>query len=68
MAAGTSGPRPGVPGERQWNAKLTEADVIDIRRRRDAGEILRTIAADHGITIGATHHIANRKSWRHVPY
>jgi len=56
MAAG-----PGSPLDR-----LTEAGVVDIRRRVDAGEPTAAVAADHGVTAGNSRHIAARRAWRHI--
>lgn len=56
---GNTGPR----GERQWQAKLTEAKVREILTRRAAGESRRVIAADYHISIGHVGRIARGKSW-----
>jgi hypothetical protein len=53
-------------GERHPCAKLTEADVIEIRRRCAAGEYQRTVARRFGVsqsTVSAAH---NRRTWRHL--
>jgi hypothetical protein len=55
-----------APGERNARAKLTEGDVRVIRQRRAAGEVLRTIAADYGITMASVCSIARRQTWTHV--
>jgi len=47
--------------------KLTSSNVNTIRQRRHHGESLRKIAADYGVNLGTIHHIATRKTWRHVP-
>lgn len=53
-------------GEGSARARLTENDVREIRRRRAAGEIYPTIAADFGITKQAARDICLRKRWAHV--
>ena len=53
-------------GENNPAAKLTVADVREIRALRQQGIILRVIAAQFGIGIAATHSIVTRKSWAHV--
>lgn len=53
-------------GEAQGSSKLTVAAVLDIRRRRAAGELLRTIAADYGVLPGTVSGVALRRSWAHV--
>lgn len=50
-------------GEANGSAKLTEADVHAIRRRRATGEVLQAIAADYGVCISAISSIAIRKNW-----
>jgi hypothetical protein len=46
--------------------KIDEAAVRDIRTRRDNGEILKTIAADYGISLNQVSMIGARTSWRWV--
>lgn len=53
-------------GETSHFAKITEADVIEIRRRRAAGEKHRSIAADYGIHQDNSSAICRRVSWKHV--
>jgi hypothetical protein len=54
-------------GERVPTAKLTAADVTEIRRRIAAGEPRGRVGADYG--IGKTHmsRIVRRMSWAHIP-
>lgn len=51
-------------GERSAAAKLTEADVCEIRRR--AGEPQQDLADEFGCTFSNISAIQLRKSWRHV--
>lgn len=54
-------------GERKALAKLTEADVLEIRRRVRAGELQRSIAEDFGVSRVTISDIKRRKSWQHLP-
>ena len=49
------------------NAKLNPAQILEIRRRYDAEEKQRDIAADYGISPSQIGYIGKRKSWGHVP-
>lgn len=53
-------------GESNSKAKLTEAAVRDIRRRREAGQTLVSIAAVHQITHPQVRNITLRKQWAHI--
>lgn len=53
-------------GERHSMSKLTNENVIEIRRRRSNGESLKTIANDFSVSIGAISRISIRKTWKHV--
>lgn len=53
-------------GEAHPSCKLTEAQVREIRRRREAGEEYATLAQDFGVTRGMIGHIVRRVSWKHV--
>lgn len=59
-----------LPRERQAsnrrNVLLTEADVREIRRRRDAGEPVTEIALDFPATYQVVYAAASRKSWKWV--
>lgn len=55
-----------VQGERSPLARLTEAQVREIRRRCASGETQRTVAEDHGVTQTNVSAIVTRKSWGHV--
>lgn len=54
-------------GEAAGNAKLTEAQVIEIRARRASGEQLGSLAAAFGIGKVQVSRIAHRTRWAHVP-
>lgn len=53
-------------GEAASNVKLTEADVREIRSRREAGAMLHVIAEEFGTTTANVDHIVKRRSWKHV--
>jgi len=53
-------------GGNHHHAKLTEADVREIRRARAAGIPNKDIAARFGISPGNASTIAQGKSWQHV--
>lgn len=54
-------------GERNGQAKITDAQVNEIRHRYATGmELQREIAADFGITRSMVSYIVSRKSWAHV--
>ena len=54
-------------GERNTQVKLTEADIKEIRERRDNGEKLVPIAAEFGVAVSTVSKIARRDLWKHVP-
>jgi hypothetical protein len=53
-------------GSRHGCAKLDEQKVAEIKRRIQAGESQKTLAAEYGVTPGAINHIAKGRQWRHV--
>lgn len=55
-------------GTRQPNAKLTDAIVIDIRKRhaRGKGERLWVLAREYGVSLATVQRAAIGKSWRHL--
>lgn len=56
----------GMPGERHHQAKLTEHDVREIRRRCEAGERHTAIAASYGVTGSLIGMIRKRQIWKHL--
>ena len=54
-------------GERTAKAKLTEANVVEIRARNAAGESQAALARSFGVSVGAIAGIVHRRNWRHVP-
>lgn len=53
-------------GEKQWQSKLTDNDIIIIRQRRANGELLITIAKDYNITPTNVSQIALLHTWKHI--
>lgn len=53
-------------GERHPRAKVTEADVREIRRRVSDGASPTDLAARFGVTPSAIHGITAGRTWRHV--
>ncbi len=52
-------------GVKHANHKLSEEQVIEIRKRRSSGVYLKDLANDYGVCI-ATIHEAIHKNWKHV--
>lgn len=54
-------------GEQNGSAKLTEADVVEIRRRYAAGEMNQPQLARHyGVAKSQIWNVIARKTWRHI--
>lgn len=53
-------------GEGRYNAKLTDAKVVEMRRRWFAGETLNELAAAYGVNRAVVHAAIRRKTWKHV--
>lgn len=54
-------------GESVWIAKLTEANVVEIRQRYAAGGISQTdLAKEYGISFQLVHSVVRNKIWKHV--
>lgn len=50
-------------GSKNPMARLTNEQVKEIRKRRAAGELLRTIAEDYGISLNHVGNIVNGRRW-----
>jgi hypothetical protein len=55
-----------LKGSKNQKAKVTEADVVQIRRLRSQGVTLTVLAAQYHLTIGSIAQILRRYTWRHV--
>ena len=53
-------------GERGSNAKLSNADVLEILQRLDTGSSQREIALDYGVSESCIAHINTGRTWRAV--
>jgi hypothetical protein len=53
-------------GDRNGKAKLTEAQVLEIRQPGATGILQRQIAVRFGISRGTVGYILHRKTWNHV--
>ena len=59
--------RKGRPrGEGHWKAKLTEADVREIRAARATGVPIAALVSRFGVDKALVSRIANRRLWAHV--
>lgn len=54
-------------GERNGQAKLNEAMVIEARRRVAAGEQIKDVAADFSMRAARLRDAVRGKKWRHLP-
>lgn len=55
-----------VRGSKHPKTSLTEESVLKIRQRRAAGEMVKAIALDYGITPNAASAICRGTTWKHV--
>lgn len=53
-------------GERHHMSKLSEADVLALRRRRAKGESVAALARKLNVSKSVAHAAATGKTWRHV--
>lgn len=56
----------GAPGEANRHAKLTANQVLEIRRRFDAGERGVSLAAEYGVLFNAISRIVTGVTWKHL--
>lgn len=57
---------PNRKGSQHGNARLSDTQVLEIRRRRSEGEKLLLLAKEFGVTEAAISGIARRISWKHL--
>jgi len=55
----------GFPGSKNPNAILCEADVLDIRRRRIGGELVRVLSNEYGVSMSSISYVC-RLGWKHL--
>lgn len=53
-------------GQGHSQAKLTDEDVLAIRRRTSSGEQQGVVAKDYGVSTATVCNIHHRKSWTHL--
>ena len=54
-------------GEKHWNRRLTEGDVLQIRRRRLDGEKLADIGRDYSASTTLISKVSRGDRWGHLP-
>jgi hypothetical protein len=54
-------------GNRNGQAKLTEADVVAIRQAVAEGARRQLVASSYGISRAQVDNVVGRRAWRHVP-
>lgn len=55
-----------MEGEKSGMAKLTNQDVIEIRKLRSSGILLQELSDLFGVTKSVISNVATHKSWKHV--
>lgn len=63
---GWRGPHPNAQGSKHCQAKLTEAQVIEIRRKRAQGMTWRALGAAYGVSDSLCQFIVSGKAWSHI--
>lgn len=53
-------------GEKHGRTRLKDSDVLEIRRRRADGELLKTLSNEFGVSTTQIHLIEKRKNWSHI--
>jgi hypothetical protein len=56
----------GARGSRNAKAKLTEEDIIRIRDRFAAGEMIVSLAVEYVVSVASVSNIVNGRTWGHV--
>lgn len=59
--------RQGMKGERHWKSKLTNSDIVTIRKLIADGCTQRPIAKMFGVKQVTIWRIAHRRNWDHIP-
>lgn len=55
-----------LSGSRNVHAKLTEADVLEIRKKLEEGVSKRILAAQYNVSLSLVFMIARRAIWTHI--
>lgn len=53
-------------GERNHSAKLSEREILDVRRKREQGAMLQTLAKEYGMSESGISGICRRVTWKHI--
>jgi len=65
---GLKDPAPAVAAMTKASQKLTEEEVLEIRRRYDSGDgSHHSLGREYGVTHACIGAVVTRKSWRHLP-
>lgn len=59
-------PPPHKRGTDHWKARLSERDVLEIRRLYAAGETQMNLAATFGVKQAHVSRIVHRQTWKHI--
>jgi len=62
----TKGRRKPLFGEKHQNSKLTEQQVLDIRREYQDGATQKRLSQKYGVSMTNVHHIVYRNTWKHI--
>lgn len=54
-------------GSRHPNARVTEAMVVEMRRKHSDGATMTELARQYGVSLSTASRILRRAGWRHVP-
>ena len=54
-------------GDKVGTSKLTEKDVLDIRKRRKEGHSMKDLAEEFGVEPNTISRITTGKRWSHIP-
>lgn len=54
-------------GERGGLARLTQAQVVDMREAYAAGARIAQLRREYGVAFSTAHQVVHGKTWRHVP-
>lgn len=60
------GVSPGLDGERNGCARLTNEIVLQIRERVAAGAVQKTLAHEFNVSVSTVSLIVKRKTWTHI--
>lgn len=55
-----------LAGQYHGNAKLTDAQVLEIRHLRAAGERLKPLGKQYGVAAASIARICRREAWKHI--